>query len=297
MAELSLGSGCTPNAPEKVPESGGKVRITLPFTEQILSGYVYVLMQNPTAGPRQIGAGAIVGKAKELDHVVEPEELVGESEAEVECMNGVGLPKGMTEVVEKATGGSEQPVYRVESSRLESGVDARKEMLEKLIKVSGEGMTTDEKQSIQDCVVDARDIFALSELERGEVGEIMHEIDTGDSSPIHQTPRQVPFFLRPKISRMVDDTLRAGVMEESKSPWASPVVLVKKTDGELRFCVDYQAQNAVTQKDVFPMPRIDDTLDQLGGKRVFSTLDARTGYWQIRIHGSIFPGENCVCYT
>ena len=165
-------------------------------------GYVYVLVQNPTAIPRQIGAGSIVGKAEELGHVVEPEELVGGSEAEVECMDGVGLPEGMAEVVEKATGDSEQPVCRVESGRVESGVDARKEMLEKLIKVSGEGLTTDEKQSIQDCVVDAHGIFALSELERGEVVEIMHEIDTGDSRPIRQPPRQVPFFLRPKISKI-----------------------------------------------------------------------------------------------
>ena len=111
-------------------------------------GYVYVMVQNPTAIPRQIGAGAIVGKAEELGHVVEPEELVGEPEAEVECMDGVGLPEGMAEVVEKATGDSEQPVCRVESGRVESGVDARKEMLEKLIKVSGEGLTTDEKQRL-----------------------------------------------------------------------------------------------------------------------------------------------------
>ena len=73
------------------------------------------------------------------------------------------------------------------------------------------------------------------------------------------------------------------MVEESKSPWVSPVALVKKEDGELRFCVDYRALNAVTRKDVFPMPRIDDMLDQLGGKRGFWTLDARTGYWQIHM--------------
>ena len=61
------------------------------------------------------------------------------------------------------------------------------------------------------------------------------------------------------------------------------MVLVKKKSGGLRFCVDYRALNAVTRKDVFPMPHIDDMLDQLGGKKIFITLDARSGYWQIKM--------------
>ena len=83
---------------------------------------------------------------------------------------------------------------------------------------------------------------------------------------------------------MVNEMLQAQVIEESSSPWASPVVLVRKKDGSLRFCVDYRRLNAVTWKDVFPLPRIDDLLDQMGGKRVFSTPDARSGYWQIQMH-------------
>ena len=69
----------------------------------------------------------------------------------------------------------------------------------------------------------------------------------------------------------------------SSSPWASPVVLVWKKDGSLQFCVDYRRLNAITRKDVYPLPQIDDLLDQLDGKRVFTTLDVRTGYWQIRM--------------
>ena len=219
-------------------------------------GYVHVLVQNPTANAKRISAGALVGKAEEFNGCEEVEDA-------------------------SVSVGGEQQVCSVEGCDGSEPDVVRKGILEKLVRVSGESLTAEEDQSIRNCVVGAHDVFALSELERGEVGEIEHKIDTGDSPPVCQPLRRVPFSVRPKIRGMVDDMLQAGVVQESKSPWASPVVLVKKKDGGLRFCVDYRALNAVTRKDVFPMPRIDDMLDQLGGKKIFSTLDARTGYWQI----------------
>ena len=77
--------------------------------------------------------------------------------------------------------------------------------------------------------------------------------------------------------------LQSNIIQPSVSPWSSPVVLVKKKDGSLRFGIDYRWLNAITRKDVFPMPRIDDMLEQLKGKRIFTMLDAKSGYWKVQM--------------
>ena len=85
---------------------------------------------------------------------------------------------------------------------------------------------------------------------------------------------------REEVRKLLSDMLARNIISPSKSPWASPVVLVKKKNDASRFCVDYCQVNAVTRKDTFSLPRVDDTLDILAGSRLFSTLDLISGYWQ-----------------
>lgn len=80
--------------------------------------------------------------------------------------------------------------------------------------------------------------------------------------------------------------LKRGIIQESVSPWSFPVVLVKKKNGEMRFCIDFRRMNKITKKDSFPMPLVADTLDALSETKYFTTLDLKSGYWQIAMHPS-----------
>ena len=108
-----------------------------------------------------------------------------------------------------------------------------------------------------------QDVFALNNSELNSTNLVQHHIETEDVNSIHQHARRIPFALREKVDKMVQDMLDQGVIQHSQSPWASPIVLVAKQDGTTRFCVDYRKLNTVTKMDVFPLPRIDDSIDIL----------------------------------
>ena len=79
------------------------------------------------------------------------------------------------------------------------------------------------------------------------------------------------------VQTLLQEMLDKGIISPSKSPWASPIVLVAKKDGSTRLCVDYGKVNGVTRKDAYPMPRADDTLDTLSGSTWFSTINLKNG--------------------
>ncbi|GMF26835.1 unnamed protein product [Phytophthora fragariaefolia] len=110
--------------------------------------------------------------------------------------------------------------------------------------------------------------------------DVQHHIDTGVAAPIMMKRRRYTQTEDAIIEENVDKMLKAGVIEDGNGGWGFPVVMVRKKDGEVRFCIDYRAFNEVTKKDVYPLPRIDETLEALGDARLFKTLDLRSGYWQ-----------------
>ncbi|KAL5503556.1 hypothetical protein EMCRGX_G010521 [Ephydatia muelleri] len=131
------------------------------------------------------------------------------------------------------------------------------------------------------------DVIAKSDDDLGQTSLSFHTIDTGDNQPIRQHARRLPFHQHKEVSELVDSMLSRGIIESSDSPWASPVVLVRKKDGKTRFCVDFRKLNDCTRKDAQPLPRIDESLDALGGACFFSTLDLASGYWQVMLDPNI----------
>ena len=124
-------------------------------------------------------------------------------------------------------------------------------------------------------------VFAKDDADLGCAWEVVHDIVTTTEQPLRQYARKSgPDKLKAE-KELVREMREKGVIEPTSSPWASPTVLVQKKDGTVRFCVDYRRLNELTVKDAFPLPRIDETLDSLGGAKWFTTLDLLSGYWQV----------------
>ncbi|GBN76508.1 Retrovirus-related Pol polyprotein from transposon 297 [Araneus ventricosus] len=146
-----------------------------------------------------------------------------------------------------------------------------------------EGLNEEQRTAVKKLLQEFQNLFSTSYSDVGRCNMTQHRINTGNHPPIKQYPRRLPLAKKEEAERLVKEMVDNGIIEESSGPWASPIVLVKKKDGSTRFCVDYRKLNEITIKDSCPLPRIDDTLDALNGSQWFSTLDLKSGYWQVEM--------------
>ena len=144
-------------------------------------------------------------------------------------------------------------------------------------------LSRDKERQMQNLLKRYRPVFAATDQELGRTSVVKHHIELENKTPIRQRPYPTSHENKIKIKQHIDKMLDMGIIEPSTSPFSSPVILVKKAGKNDRFCVDYRKLNAVTHKDSYPLPKIQDTLDALHGAVYFSTLDMRSGYWQIEL--------------
>jgi hypothetical protein len=149
----------------------------------------------------------------------------------------------------------------------------------------------DEYLQVAELLKRSRDLFALSDFELGRTDAAEHGIrlKDPDMDPIKQRHRRVPPAMIDEVRNHLKMMLDADVIRPSQSPWSSPVVLVRKKDQSLRFCIDYRRLNEVTKKDAYNLPRIEETLDHLHGAKYFSCLDLKSGYWQMGLEEESKP--------
>ncbi|XP_078241708.1 uncharacterized protein LOC144586777 [Pogona vitticeps] len=141
-------------------------------------------------------------------------------------------------------------------------------------------LTQDQQQELKMLLSKYQQVFSNKP---GIVKGVMHRIHTGDAPPQAVSPYRVTGPYRDKVRKELDEMLRENIIVPSSSPWSSPIVLVDKPDGSIRFCVDYRKLNCVTTPDAYPMPRLDNLIETIGGCRFISSLDLVKGYWQLRI--------------
>ena len=138
-----------------------------------------------------------------------------------------------------------------------------------------------EKTQLANLLNEYKDVFAKSSSDLGRCDIIQHSINTGTAFPVRQPARRLPFGKRNVEQEEIMKMLDRGVIEPSNSPRSSPVVLVTKKDGSIRFCVDYRVLNSLTVKDAYPIPRVDECLDALSGSKWYSSMDLNSGFWQV----------------
>ena len=151
---------------------------------------------------------------------------------------------------------------------------------------ASQDLNKDEQMLLAETLVKCQDAFSKDDTDLGRTHLAEHDIDTGTAYPIKQRPRRTPIAFANEEKTAIDDLKEKGVIRESTSPWASPLVLVRKKCGKVRLCVDYRKVNSVTKKDAFPIPRIQDCLDAVSGAKCFSTFDLLSGYHQVPVKES-----------
>ena len=144
-------------------------------------------------------------------------------------------------------------------------------------------LTAEQAKFVRELLIEFADAFATHDLDIGRFTIFAHRIRTGKAMSLRKSMRRTPLGFDQEERKTLKAMLDAKVIEPSQSEWASPPVLVRKKDGSWRYCIDFRGLNAVTTRDAYPLPLIEECIDSLADMQWFSTLDMNSGYWQIPV--------------
>ena len=151
------------------------------------------------------------------------------------------------------------------------------------VSLSQESLTPDQKQEASILLDKWKHIFSTGPTDLGFTDLVEHEINLSDNTPFKDPYRRIPPAMFEEVRQHLKEMLDASAIRESQSLISSNIVLVRKKDNSLRFCIDFRKLNNRTIKDAYSLPRIEETIDSLSGSKYFSKLDRRSGYWQVGI--------------
>lgn len=139
-------------------------------------------------------------------------------------------------------------------------------------------LSKDKQSDVTQVIEEFKHLFTN---ELGCTTKAIHDVDVNDAKPIKQHPYRLNPNKLADVRKEVQYMLEHDIIEPSQSNWSSPIVMVPKSDGTTRFCIDYRKVNAVTRSDSFPIPRIEDCIDRVGKAAFVSKIDLLKGYWQV----------------
>jgi transposase InsO family protein len=161
--------------------------------------------------------------------------------------------------------------------------------LQELYDNASKSRNKEEKKAIGKLLHKYQNSFSKDENDLGKSTIVKHNIDTGDAKPIKQPPRRVPIAFANEEKQVIQQMLDQKIIRKSTSPWASPIVLVRKKNGKVRPCVDYRKFNGITKVPANPLPRVLDCLDAVAGATLFSSFDLTSGYHQLGVEEEDIP--------
>ena len=156
-------------------------------------------------------------------------------------------------------------------------------LFEKLDLSGMESWAESTQAKARDLIISYVDIFSKHDLDLGQTNLTKHHIKLADYTPFKESYRRIPPHLYEEVKAHLKEMIDLGAIRKSQSPWSSSIVLVRKKDGGLRFCIDLRKLNKRTIKDNYSLPKIEHQLEHLLGAEWFTTLDLKSGYWQVEM--------------